>query len=64
MPAFLRKFDLFFSDFKWYRRWYGGRWNFWVHLYFSDVWMPEGKYPVEKGNLWLDCYYVIEVEEY
>jgi len=29
MPKWLRRYNWFFANCRWYRKWYGGRWELW-----------------------------------
>lgn len=54
MPWWVRTFpfDYLFSRFQWYRKWHGGRWEYWyIELCYSFIWlrMPKGKGWPESG---------------
>lgn len=39
MPNWLRKLEHNLHEYKWYRRWYGGRWELWyVDFVGNEVW--------------------------
>jgi len=57
MPQWLRKRKWMFSDYRWYRKWYGGSWTQWVVGF--DVmlpWLPSSEkcgcalYPLKVEN--------------
>ena len=41
MPEWLKKQKWRFSEYKWYRKWYGGSWTLWrPKIDCADTWFP------------------------
>jgi len=39
MPEWLKNLEYHFSNYKWYRKWYGGCWElWWVDVVHSKIW--------------------------
>ena len=39
--------------FRWYRRWYGGRWErHWIDICCEDIWLPMSNDPARQWRQW------------
>lgn len=47
----LRNHHYWFSNYRWYRKWYGGKWEcWWTDIVYSNVWYNELSLNTYKGR--------------
>ena len=58
-------FKSFFSKYRWYRRWYGGRWElWWVQSFWSDFWHDVSVDKCHPEYRPRDCFGTPTIEDY